>query len=142
IIPTKYSSTQDHRATAGIVQDDEQPPLEINVSDGGAVQMRTLDVLEPAEASEWDGLVHRHPNATVFHTAAWARVVRDTYGHLPLYLYFHSAGHPVALIPLIEVLSPLTGRRAVCVPFSDACGPLLFDDNPEPIRVELARLAR
>jgi len=112
------------------------------VSDGGAVQIRTLDVLDPAEASEWDGLVNGHPDATVFHTAAWARLVRDTYGHLPRYLYFHSAGRPVALIPLIEVLSPLTGRRAVCVPFSDACGPLLFHDANTAIQDALVELAR
>jgi CelD/BcsL family acetyltransferase involved in cellulose biosynthesis len=105
--------------------------------------MRILDVLDPAEASEWDGLVHTHPNASVFHTAAWARLIRDSYGHLPLYLYFHAAGDAVALIPFIEVLSPLTGRRAVCLPFTDACGPLLFrPDAAGMLHDRLAKLGR
>jgi lipid II:glycine glycyltransferase (peptidoglycan interpeptide bridge formation enzyme) len=112
------------------------------VSDGCAVQTRTLDVFDPAGASEWDALVQQHPEAAVFHTAAWARVVHDSYGHSPLYLCFHSAGKPVALVPLIEILSPLTGRRGVGVPFSDACGPLLFSDNPDLVRHPLAELAR
>ena len=30
------------------------------------------------------------------------------------------------MLPLLEVASALTGRRAVCLPFSDSCSPLLF----------------
>ena len=43
----------------------------------------------------------------------------------------------------MEVRSPFTGRRGVCLPFSDACEPLIFD--PEvvgPVRDELIRLAQ
>jgi len=43
----------------------------------------------------------------------------------------------------MEVRSPFTGRRCVCLPFSDACEPLIFD--PEvvgPVRDELIRLAQ
>src|SRR5690348_7649206 len=104
--------------------------------------MRTLDVLNPAGASEWDGLVQSHPQATAFHSSAWGRAIRDTYGHSPFYLSFYSAGDPVALIPLIEVLSPLTGRRAVCLPFTDACGPLLFGSNDSTIQHAVVELAR
>jgi hypothetical protein len=62
----------------------------------------------------------------VFHTAAWALAIHDAYGHAPLHLVFFSDHEPLALVPLIEVSSPLTGRRGVCLPFSDACGPLVF----------------
>lgn len=34
----------------------------------------------------------------------------------------------VALVPIMEVASTLTGRRGVCLPFSDCCTPLLFDE--------------
>ena len=43
----------------------------------------------------------------------------------------------------MEVRSPFTGRRGVCLPFSDACEPLIFD--PEvvgPVRDGLIRLAQ
>ena len=113
------------------------------MSDGGAVQMRILDVLQPAEGSEWDALVQQHPEADVFHSSAWARVIHDSYRHRPLYIHFHSADEPVALVPLIEVLSPLTGRRAVCLPFTDACGPLLFQPREaEIISREIGKLSK
>ena len=32
----------------------------------------------------------------------------------------------MALVPLLEVSSPLTVRRGVCLPFTDFCDPLLF----------------
>jgi hypothetical protein len=48
-----------------------------------------------------------------------------------------------ALVPLMEVRSPFTGRRGVCLPFSDACEPLIFDpDVVGPVRDELIRLAQ
>ena len=37
-------------------------------------------------------------------------------------------GRVVGALPLMEVRSWLTGRRAVCVPFSDTCGPIARDD--------------
>jgi hypothetical protein len=41
------------------------------------------------------------------------------------------------------VLSPFTGRRGVCLPFSDACGPLLFQEEAlETVRQQLSQLSR
>jgi hypothetical protein len=34
-----------------------------------------------------------------------------------------------ALVPLMEVRSPFTGRWGVCLPFSDTCEPLIFDQQ-------------
>jgi hypothetical protein len=45
-----------------------------------------------------------------------------------------------ALIPLMEVRSLFTGRRGVCLPFSDACEPLIFD--PEAVGSVRDRFAR
>ena len=67
-----------------------------------------------------------HPNASFFHSAAWARVLCKTYGHEPNCLLLSKDAEPVALVPLLEVSSPLTGRRGVCLPFTDFCDPLLF----------------
>lgn len=67
----------------------------------------------------------------------------ETYNHEAHYLCFQSNARPVALIPIVEVLSPFTGRRGVCLPFSDACGPLLFqDESLGVIRQHLAELCR
>ena len=48
----------------------------------------------------------------------------------------------LALIPLMEVKSFFTGRRGVCLPFSDFCAPLLFDDcEPDVVVANLSALA-
>jgi CelD/BcsL family acetyltransferase involved in cellulose biosynthesis len=113
------------------------------VSDDSSVQVQVLNILDSVAASAWDDLVRSHPDATAFHQAAWGQVIHDTYGHKPLYLCFAAADAPVALVPLIEILSPITGRRAVCLPFSDACGPLLFRRGSRGVvRNQLATFAR
>ena len=82
--------------------------------------------LDPLAGEEWDGLVASHPEAGIFHRSAWARVLADTYGHRPYYLVCRERGRVTALIPLMEVSSPVTGRRGVSVPFADMAGPLCF----------------
>jgi CelD/BcsL family acetyltransferase involved in cellulose biosynthesis len=62
-----------------------------------------------------------HAKSTIFHTAAWAEVLRMTYGHLPCYLGIRSVQGWRSLLPLMEVRSPLTGRRGVSLPFTDQC---------------------
>jgi CelD/BcsL family acetyltransferase involved in cellulose biosynthesis len=91
----------------------------------------------------WDTLLGTHPTATVFHTSNWARVLMRTYGHQPHYLRFERADKTVALVPLMEISSLLTGRRGVCLPFSDECPPLLFDGTALPlVMTELEKIAR
>ncbi len=81
-----------------------------------------------SSGDEWDRLVGEDPEANIFHSAAWARVLTRTYGHRPFYLVATAGDQPVALVPLMEVVSPLTGARGVSLPFSDFCPPLLVDE--------------
>ena len=104
------------------------------------VEVRRLD---PLADPEWDRLVASHPDAGPFHRAAWARVLVRTYGHRPLYLACHQAGRLIALIPVMEVRSVITGRRGVCVPFADYCGPLYFAGGTPGMALDvLSSLAR
>ena len=105
-----------------------------------SLQMRILD---PINDPGWDHVVALHRDTGCFHTSGWAKVLHQTYNHQPFYLQFSRRGRVAALIPLMEVRSLLTGRRGVCLPFSDACEPLIFD--PEVVslvRDELIRLAQ
>jgi hypothetical protein len=104
---------------------------------GESLQMRILD---PVHEPVWDHVVTLHPDANCFHTSAWAKVLHQTYSHRPFYLQFSCGRRLAALIPLMEVRSPFTGRRGVCLPFSDACDPLVFD--PEVIELVKDRLVR
>jgi hypothetical protein len=105
-----------------------------------SLQMRILD---PVHDPGWDHVVALHRDAGCFHTSAWAKVLHQTYNHQPFYLQFSRGHRLAALIPLMEVQSLFTGRRGVCLPFSDACEPLIFD--PESIGIvtdQLVRFAR
>ena len=83
--------------------------------------------IDPRADESWDASIAKHPDATIFHTGAWANVLCDTYQQTPHYFRFHVNGEAKVLLPLMEVASPFTGRRGVCLPFSDFCGPLFFD---------------
>src|SRR5436190_20659867 len=101
--------------------------------DYSSVEPKTSDkslqmgILDPVHNPGWDVVVALHRDAGCFHTSAWAKVLRQSYNHHPFYLQFSRGRRLAALIPLMEVRSPFTGRRAVCLPFTDACEPLIFD---------------
>lgn len=105
----------------------------------GRLERRCID---PLAGPEWDQLVLAHPDATFFHSSSWAKTLAKSYSHKPFYLCYSRSGTPQALLPMMEVNSPFTGRRGVALPFSDFCAPLLFEkENSGGIVSELAALA-
>lgn len=74
--------------------------------------------------SGWDELLSAHPAASIFHGEGWSRVLHGSYGHKPFYLADMEGDQALALLPIMEINSPLTGRRGVALPFSDECGVL------------------
>jgi CelD/BcsL family acetyltransferase involved in cellulose biosynthesis len=84
-------------------------------------------IVNPLREREWDEWIDSHPENTIFHSTAWARVLSETYNHQPCYLRVCAQGELVALIPIVEAQSLITRRRGVCLPFSDYCSPLLFN---------------
>lgn len=96
--------------------------------------------VNPLLIPDWDERIAQFPNAGIFHSAAWARVLHDTYGYEPCYLVRGSSDRPEAVLPLMEVSSPLTGRRGVSLPFTDAVDPL--GENPADLFAAAQSLAR
>src|SRR5207247_3405302 len=86
-----------------------------------SLQVRMVD---PVNDPGWDHVVALHRDAGCFHTSAWAKVLQQTYHHRPFYLQFSRRRRLAALIPLMELRSLFTGRRGVCLPFSDSFDPL------------------
>lgn len=80
-----------------------------------------ITLRNPLADSTWDASVRHCPQASFYHSAAWARVLHDTYGYRPFYLLISAGGLPRAVLPIMEVQSRLTGRRGVSLPFSDDC---------------------
>jgi CelD/BcsL family acetyltransferase involved in cellulose biosynthesis len=106
------------------------------------VSPQAVEQIDPLTGDAWDRHVVAHPDHTVFHRGAWARVLHNSYGHRPHYLRFARGGSTVALIPMMEVRGMVTGRRGVCLPFSDYCQPLLSDGcDVNFVRSHLAELA-
>ena len=93
--------------------------------------LRTTGVhwTNPLEASNWDaGLASQnHPARSFFHSSAWANVLTETYGYKPFYFVTSERGSLHSLLPLMEIPSRLTGKRAIALPFTDNCDPLCTD---------------
>lgn len=90
--------------------------------------MLEIKIVNPIQTAEYSGWLNGFPEATVFHTSAWARVIHSTYGYTPLYLVAGNNNKVRGVLPLMEIHSCLTGKRAVSLPFSDFCDPL-YDDG-------------
>src|ERR1043166_1299263 len=74
-----------------------------------AVQVHRIN---PLDDPRWDDLVASHPRASIFHSAAWLRARRATYGYRPLALTTSSAGEPLGdSFVFCEIHSWLTGNR-------------------------------
>jgi hypothetical protein len=107
-----------HTATA-----DPEPDTAIN---GG------VDRVDPTGDARWDADLAACPGATFFHGAAWAGVLKESYGFTPTYFAQRDSAGLRSLLPLMEVDSWLTGRRGVALPFTDECPPL--SAGPESFR--------
>lgn len=83
-----------------------------------------LKWVDPLTLPDWDAIAASLPGSSVFHGAAWARVLHRTYGFAPRYLINYADGVAQAALPLFEAQSWLTGRRGISLPFTDECPPL------------------
>jgi hypothetical protein len=86
-----------------------------------------VEVLDPLECAAYDELVAACPDSVLFHSRAWLRVIHDTYGHRPICFVAKSGGAVMAMLPIVEVQSWITGRRGVTLPFADFCPPIAND---------------
>ena len=110
-----------HHASAVRAHRDLPPKADVS----SQTEVRIVDpILEP----DWDRLVLSHSGFNFFHRTAWAKVLCRTYGHKPTYLYFTQRNQPLALLPVMEVASPVIGCRGISLPFSDFCDPLVFGE--------------
>ena len=89
------------------------------------VMTEKISIIDPTTDRRWDEFVASQENGTIFHTSAWARVIKEAYGYSPRYYVLENeAGQFRAAIPFYLIQSMLTGKRLVCLPFSDYCCPL------------------
>jgi hypothetical protein len=88
-------------------------------------------VLNPLEdEAGWDSSLNANSASCFFHSSPWCRVLKETYGHQPVYFARFANDRLEELLPLMEVSSPLTGKRGVSLPFTDEC-PILVKGQVE-----------
>ena len=87
-----------------------------------------IKIVNPREYPDWNNILFSCPGASFFHTSTWARVLEKSYHYEPLYLTMVRNG-TMAVLPVMEVNSPLTGKRGVSLPFTDYCEPIVSDDE-------------
>jgi len=93
--------------------------------------------IDPTRDARWRELT-QHPHAGLFHSPAWLQCLTDTYGFpVQAYIAVDAAGTVAAGIPFCA-MDDMVGRRVACLPFTDACDPLVV--AREGLRALLARL--
>lgn len=97
------------------------------VSRPGSAAAFAPRLVEPLGHPGWDAAIARLPGATIFHQTPWLRLLRETYGHRPLAWISGPTESPTTALVVVDVASPLTGRRGVSVPFADYVPPLAPD---------------
>ena len=81
-----------------------------------------LEIIDPTEYPGWDDLLLPIPEATIFHTSSWARVLKNSYRYHPVYFTKIADVGLSVLLPIMEINSLITGKRGVALPFTDYCG--------------------
>ncbi|NTV83266.1 MAG: methicillin resistance protein, partial [Bacteroidales bacterium] len=88
-----------------------------------------LTLINPVEQENWNNLLLNTPGCSFFHTADWADVLSRSYNYQPLYFCKTKDDKLDCLLPIMEVASPLTGKRGTCLPFTDFCEPLVGNQD-------------
>ncbi|MGH9734150.1 MAG: GNAT family N-acetyltransferase [Candidatus Acidiferrales bacterium] len=85
--------------------------------------------MNPLTDPRWLRFVERRQDSSVFHTVGWLQALNATYNYEPL---VYTTSPPEAEltngIVVCSVRSHFTGSRAVSLPFSDHCQPLVDDE--------------
>jgi hypothetical protein len=84
-----------------------------------------IQIINPLEHPGWDDLILSHPDYSFFHSSAWAKTLSESYSYKPFYFTVFNQDQILALIPIMEINSFLTGRRGVSLPFTDYCDPIM-----------------
>ena len=84
------------------------------MSRSGDLAIRPLDA---ANAARWDAFVLACPEATFFHRAGWAEVLRQAFGHDAHFVYAERDGIIQGVLPLGHIRSRLFGNALISTPF-------------------------
>ena len=91
---------------------------------------RRVETVDPATDPRWDAYVRDHRDATAYHLAAWAEILRRAYRFEPRYhALIDATGAVRGVMPLVHKRGALSGRRLRSLPVVPTGGPLADDDE-------------
>ena len=93
------------------------------------MQKPSIQIINPITVNNWNEYILAFEDYSFFHTSEWAKVLNESYHFVPVYFTYSENDELLAIVPLMLVNSWLTGNRAVSLPFSDFCEPLLKDNS-------------
>jgi FemAB-related protein (PEP-CTERM system-associated) len=106
---------------------------------GEPIEIRLLD---SQGRPSWDAFVRDCPQATFFHLSAWQEIFEEVFDHRSWYLSAQRAGRIIAVLPLAQIKSPLSGNHLSSLPFC-AYGGIAGDETARPLlEARAERLAR
>lgn len=110
---------------------------------GSGLQIRRMDA---ANAPRWDAFIATCPEATFFHRAGWAEVLRQAFHHQAHFLYAETDSVIQGVLPLGHIRSRLFGNALISMPFCVYGGVIAHDETVrsalEQAAIDLARSLR
>lgn len=103
----------------------------------------TIDFAKADDEETWNMFVASQPGATCSHLFGWYDVIRRAYRWRCRYLYAAVGQEWVAVLPLVYLSGPFTGRRLVSLPYLDQGGIVASSaEGAKAIQKAAFRLAR
>lgn len=97
--------------------------------------------LLPKNNERWDEYVNAHPEASIYHLAAWCSVIGECFGHECCHLMARNSDNQVVgVLPLVHMKSLLFGSFMVSMPYFNYGGPLA--DNVDIVNQLMAEAVR
>jgi serine/alanine adding enzyme len=91
--------------------------------------VRVSRVRPEAPGGAWQHLAGTMRQSLLAHSPEWATVIRQGYGHDPLYLTAEDEAGGLGLLPAFIVRRPLVGTIVTSMPFLDSGGPCACSDR-------------
>jgi hypothetical protein len=103
-----------------VVKVDDRPPI--------VEEDYSPEWLSPDQASDWDAFAFGCAGGSLYHTAAWKRMIESAFPHIGgrfLVLRGVDSRRIQAGLPVYHVKSWLLGSRLASIPFATVCDPLV-----------------
>ena len=81
------------------------------------------------EGHLWEKFIPKKPNATVYHTLAWKKVIEESFGHKSYYLMAKENGKIVDALPFFLIKKPFLGKKIISTPYQACFGGFISNNQ-------------